>query len=92
MKFEIDLDEYLLSVEVTHCAVVEPDYRCRDSADDYYGYSELEFTITSGTVFDEDGNQTELGRNGCAAVADEHAERIEELLWTEIDARRREAA
>lgn len=92
MKFEIDLDEYLLSVEVTHCEVVEPDYRCRDSADDYYGYSELGFTITSGTAFDEDGNQTELGRNGCAAVADEHAERIEELLWTEIDARRREAA
>jgi len=92
MKFEIDLDEYLLSVEVTHCAVVEPDYRCRYSADDYYGYSELEFTITSGSVFDEDGNETDLGRNGCAAVADEHAERIEELLWTEIDARRLEAA
>lgn len=91
MRFEIDLDEYLLSVEVTHCAVVEPDYRCRDSADDYYGYSELEFTITSGTVFDEDGNQTELGRNGCAAVADEHAERIEDRLWNMIDAKREAA-
>ena len=91
MKFEIDLEEYLLSVEVTHCEVVEPDYRCRDSADDYYGYSELEFTITSGTVFDEDGNQTELGRNGCAAVADEHAERIEELLWQQIEIKREAA-
>lgn len=91
MKFEIDLDEYLLSVEVTHCEVVEPDYRCRDSADDYYGYSELEFTITSGTVFDEDGNQAELGRNGCAAVADEHAERIEDRLWNMIDAKREAA-
>ena len=91
MKFEIELDEYLLSVEVTHCAVVEPDYRCRDSADDYYGYSELEFTITSGTVFDEDGNETDLGRNGCAAVADEHAERIEDRLWNMIDAKREAA-
>lgn len=91
MKFEIDLDEYLLSVEVTHCEVVEPDYRCRDSADDYYGYSELEFTITSGSVFDEDGNETELGRNGCAAVADEHAERIEDRLWNMIDAKREAA-
>ena len=91
MKFEIDLDEYLLSVEVTHCAVVEPDYRCRDSADDYYGYSELEFTITSGTVFDEDGNETDLGRNGCAAVAERYAEDIEDRLWSLID-EMREAA
>lgn len=91
MKFEIDLDEYLLSVEVTHCEVVEPDYRCRDSADDYYGYSELEFTITSGSVFDEDGNETELDLNGCAAVADEHAERIEDRLWNMIDAKREAA-
>lgn len=91
MKFEIDLDEYLLSVEVTRCEVVEPDYRCRDSADDYYGYSELEFTVTSGIVFDEDGNDTDLGRNGCAAVADEHAERIEDRLWNMIDAKREAA-
>lgn len=91
MKFEIDLDEYLLSVEVTHCAVVEPDYRCRDSADDYYGYSELEFTVTSGTVFDEDGNETELGRNGCAGVAEQYAEDIEDRLWTLIE-KKREAA
>lgn len=91
MKFEIDLDEYLLSVEVTRCEVVEPDYRCRDSADDYYGYSELEFNITSGSVFDEDGNETELDLNGCAAVADEHAERIEDRLWNLIDAKREAA-
>ncbi len=91
MKFEIDLDEYLLSVEVTHCAVVEPDCRCRDSADDYYGYSELEFTITSGSVFDEDGNETEMDLNGCAAVADEHAERIKDRLWNMIDAKREAA-
>lgn len=92
MRFEIDLDEYRLAVEVTHCLDVKPDYRSWGSADDYYGYREMEFEVISGSVFDEDGNQTELGRNGCAAVADEHAERIEELLWTEIDARRREAA
>jgi len=91
MKFEIDLEEYLLSVEVTHCEVVEPDYRCRDSADDYYGYSELEFTITSGSVFDEDGNETELGRNGCAGVAEQYAEDIEDRLWTLIE-KKREAA
>ncbi|EWC39593.1 hypothetical protein [Stutzerimonas stutzeri] len=91
MKFEIDLDEYLLSVEVTHCAVVEPDYRCRDSADDYYGYREMEFEVISGSVFDEDGNETELGRNGCAGVAEQYAEDIEDRLWTLIE-KKREAA
>ena len=91
MKFEIDLDEYLLSVEVTHCAVVEPDYRCRDSDWDYYGYREMEFEVISGSVFDEDGNETELGRNGCAGVAEQYAEDIEDRLWTLIE-EKREAA
>lgn len=91
MNFEIYLDEYLLSVEVTHCAVVKPDYRCRDSADDYYGYREMEFEVVSGSVFDEDGNETELGRNGCAGVAEQYAEDIEDRLWTLIE-KKREAA
>ena len=38
--------------------------------------------MISGEVYDEDGNATDLGRNGCAAVAELHAELIEELLCT----------
>lgn len=91
MRFEIDLDEYRLSVEVTNCLDVKPDYRCRDSDWDYYGYREMEFEVISGSVFDEDGNETELDLNGCAAVADEHAERIEDRLWNMIDAKREAA-
>ena len=91
MRFEIDLDEYRLAVEVTHCLDVKPDYRCRDSDWDYYGYREMEFEVTSGTIFDEDGNETDLGRNGCAAVAERYAEDIEDRLWSLID-EMREAA
>jgi hypothetical protein len=91
MKFEIDLDEYLLSVEVTHCADVKPDHTSWASDWDYYGYREMEFEVISGSVFDEDGNETELDVNGCAAVADEHAERIEDRLWNMIDAKREAA-
>lgn len=91
MKFEIDLDEYRLAVEVTHCLDVKPDYRSWGSADDYYGYREMEFEVISGSVFDEDGNETELGRNGCAGVAEQYAEDIKDRLWTLID-KKREAA
>lgn len=91
MRFEIDLDEYRLAVEVTHCLDVKPDYRSWGSADDYYGYREMEFEVISGSVFDEDGNETELGRNGCAGVAEQYAEDIEERLWTLIE-KKREAA
>lgn len=91
MRFEIDLDEYRLAVEVTHCLDVKPDYRSWGSADDYYGYREMEFEVISGSVFDEDGNETELGRNGCAGVAEQYAEDIEDRLWTLIE-KKREAA
>lgn len=91
MRFEIDLDEYRLAVEVTHCLDVKPDYRSWSSADDYYGYREMEFEVISGSVFDEDGNETELGRNGCACVAEQYAEDIEDRLWTLIE-KKREAA
>jgi len=91
MRFEIDLDEYRLAVEVTHCLDVQPDYRSWGSSDDYYGYREMEFEVISGSVFDEDGNETELGRNGCAGVAEQYAEDIEDRLWTLIE-EKREAA
>jgi len=91
MIFEIDLDEYRLAVEVTHCLDVKPDYRSWDSDWDYYGYREMEFEVISGSVFDEDGNETELGRNGCAGVAEQYAEDIEDRLWTLIE-EKREAA
>ncbi len=85
MEFMIDLDEYRLAVEVTHCADVKPDPTCRDSDHDYHGYREMEFTVVSGVVIDDDGTESDLGRNGCAALAEKHAELIEELIWKQIE-------
>ena len=85
MNYQIDLDEFRLAVEVTHCADVKPDPNCWDSDHDFYGYRELEFEVVSGVVTDEDGTETDLGRNGCAALAEQYAELIERLLWQQID-------
>ncbi|WP_313489140.1 hypothetical protein [Stutzerimonas nitrititolerans] len=85
MNYQIDLDEYRLAVEVTHCVDVKPDPNCRDSDHDYYGYREMEFTVVSGVVIDEGGAESNLGRNGCAALAEKHAELIEELIWKQIE-------
>lgn len=40
--------------------------------------------MVSGVEYDEDGNETDLGRNDCAAVAEQYAEEIEQKLWDEI--------
>jgi len=58
------------------------------SPDDYYGYEEMEFEIVSGNTYDDDGIPLDLGKNGCAAVAERLAEEIEELLWEQVAAAR----
>lgn len=85
MRHEIELDEYVLQVEITDLTDIKPDPASWASPEDYNGCRELEFSVVSGEIYDEDGNATDLGRNGCAAVAEQHAELIEELLWQIID-------
>lgn len=92
MHHEIELDEFVLQVEITDLTNTPPDYTSWDSPEDYYGCRELEFSVISGLVYDEDGNATDLGRNGCAAVAERHAELIEELLWKIVDGEAENAA
>lgn len=48
---------------------------------DALGYRELEFRVVSGVALTETGEAVELGRNGCAEVAERYAEQIEEALW-----------
>lgn len=91
MNHTIDLDEYVLEVEITMLIDTPPDPSCRDSDWDFYGCREMEFSVVSGKVFDEDGNESDIGRNGCAAVAEMHAELIEEMLWKIVDAEKHEA-
>lgn len=93
MTYQIEIeDRYDLLVEVTHFLDVPGNPNCRDSDWDYHGYMEIEFTVVAGTVLDEDGIPVDLGRNGCAGVADQYAEQIQECLMECIQADRREAA
>lgn len=92
MNHEIDLDEFVLQVEITDLTNTPADPTSWASPDDFYGCRELEFSVVSGMVYDEDGNATDLGRNGCAAVAEQHAELIEELLWQIVDGEAENAA
>lgn len=92
MQHTIELTEYVLQVEITDLTDIKPDPTSWSSPEDYYGCRELEFSVLSGEVYDEDGNATDLGRNGCAAVAEMHAELIEELLWKIVDGEAENAA
>ena len=44
----------------------------------------IELAESDGIEYDEDGNETELGRNGCATVAERYAEEIEQKLWDQL--------
>lgn len=85
MIHTIELDEFVLQVEITDLTDIKPDPTSWASPEDFYGCRELEFSVVSGEVYDENGVATDLGRNGCAAVAEQHAELIEGLLWQIID-------
>lgn len=85
MSRTVCIEQYTLEVEITsytpgrsgvfsgppeHCYPDEPE--------------ELEFEVVSGVIEDEDGNEEDLGRNGCAAVAEQYAEEIEQKLMDQL--------
>lgn len=85
MSRTVCIEQYELEVEITSCTSVAPNHSTWDSDWDYYGYQEMEFEVLSGLVYDEDGdNPQELGRNGCAAVAEQYSEEIEQKLWDQL--------
>ena len=88
MTYEVIIEDYVLQCVITHCVSVKGDPTSWASPDDYYGYEEMEFEIVSGYSYDEEGNPIDLGKNGCAAVAERLAEEIEELLWEQVAAAR----
>jgi hypothetical protein len=55
---------------------------------DAQGYREMEFRIVSGNAYDEHGAATDLGRNGCAALAERYGEFIEGEIWRQLDVER----
>lgn len=88
MTYTVSIEQYELTVKITHMDGCEGNRNTWDSDADYYGWREMEFEVVSGLVYDEDGNAEDLGRNGCAAVAEQYAEDIEQELWTRVDADR----
>ncbi len=85
MAYEVIVEEYVLQCEITHSISVKGDPGSWASPEDFYGYREMEFEIVSGNTYDTDGNPVDLGKNGCAAAAEQYAEEIEELLWEYLE-------
>ncbi|HDS1721829.1 hypothetical protein NPS53_07940 [Pseudomonas putida] len=77
----IEAEACVLQCEVTDLVISEARPGAWSSDWDAQGYRGLEFRVVSGSIYDEDGHGTDLGRNGCAEVAERYAEEIEDQLW-----------
>jgi hypothetical protein len=88
MTYEVIIEDYVLQCDITHCVSVKGNPNSWASPDDYYGYSEMEFEIVSGSMDDEAGEPQDIGKNGCAAIAERLGEEIEEKLWEQVVAER----
>lgn len=84
----VEAEASVLQCEITDLVDEQSKTGAWSSDWDAHGYRELEFRVVSGQWLDPDGTHHDLGRNGCAEVADRYAEFIEEELWHQIDAER----
>ena len=55
MKYEIGIDNIILTCDIHSQIKKSPDFNSWDSDIDYYGYEEIEFTVESALELDEDG-------------------------------------
>lgn len=76
----IEAEACMIQCEVTDLLVDGKRLDAWRSAWDCRAYHELEFRVVSGVACEETGDVTELGRNGCAELAERYAEFIEEAL------------
>jgi hypothetical protein len=84
MTYEVIIEDYVLQCDISSCVSVKGDPTSWASPADFYGYNEMEFEIVSGYTYDEDGKPVDIGKNGCAAIAERLAEEIEEKLWEQV--------
>ena len=89
-EVHIDAEACVIQCEITDVIEAEPNPGLWSSDWDAQGYRELEFRVLSGVAYDADGHPSDLGRNGCAEVADRYAEFIEDDLWHQLDNERGE--
>jgi hypothetical protein len=85
MTYEVIIEDYVLKCDISSVVNVKGNPNSWASPEDYHGYREMEFEIVSGYTYDDDGKPEDLGKNGCAAVADRLAEEIENLLWERLE-------
>lgn len=85
---KIEIDQYLFTVEVTHLVNQKPDPTCRDSADDFHGYREVEFSGIHAVEYDEDGNMTAraFSDSELVGICQQHKQTIEDHIWALVDA------
>ncbi len=81
----IEAEACVVQCEITDLVIEEGSPSIWSSDWDAEGYRELEFRVVSGMACDEYGTTTDLGRNGCAAIAEKYAEFIEAELWHQFD-------
>ena len=74
----VDGEASVLQCEIANLVDEQPRPGAWSSDWDAQGYRELEFRVISGQWPDPDGGPHDLGRNGCAEIADRYAEFIEE--------------
>ena len=80
----IEAEACTVQCEIIHLTLTEASPSAWTSDWDAQGYREMEFRVISGVVYDELGQASDLGRNGCAAIAERYAEFIEDDLWRQV--------
>ncbi|HDS0960485.1 TPA: hypothetical protein QDZ28_004239 [Pseudomonas putida] len=89
-EVDIEAEACVLQCEITSMVIADAHPSLWTSDWDVEGYREMEFRVVSGITFDSNGKASDLGRNGCAALAERYGEYIEESLWKQYDALRKE--
>ena len=87
MEVTIELDQFKLTVEITHLINDAPDPTCRDSADDCRGTRELEWVLVYAVEYDDNGRIKECGhlQKWLDRIADRHATEISAAIWAKYD-------
>lgn len=88
----LEIDEFVFTVEITHLINQAPDPACRDSADDFRGCREIEWHLTYAAEYGEDGKCIESGDlpGNLKRLAYQHSDLIEANVWAWIDKRNEE--
>lgn len=85
----LEIDEFVFTVEITHLINQAPDPTCRDSADDFRGCREIEWHLIYAAEYDEDGKCIKCGElpGNLKRLEHQHHNLIEANLWALIDKR-----